>query len=71
MLQGWEALKNFYLLELFAFSSPNWKNREINPPHIYECLFFPSLHISKYIKHDNFMSNQVIHNTFYVLKCIK
>lgn len=66
-----KTLRIFISLELFAFSSPNWKNREINPPHIYEFLFFPSLPISKYIKHDNFMSNQVIHNTFYVLKCIK
>lgn len=64
-------LSNFYFLELFAFSSSKWKNWKMNPPHISEFLFCPSPHISKYIKHDNFMSNQVIHNTFYVIKCIK
>lgn len=65
--------QEFSFPRVFCFFFPKLKKKtkQNRPPHISEFLFFPSPHISKYIKYDNFMSNQVIHNTFYVLKCIK
>lgn len=63
-----------YCLKFFAFSSSSWKNKKISTICFWISFLPQSSHLyvsQTCLKNDNFMSNKVIHNSFYVLKCIK